>query len=189
MNKHDKVRLIKPFEDLKVGTKGTIVECDSDYSYGVVFFFEDDEDRISFRYIKGEYLELFWIDPCFEGDFDDSEKDEEDDGKPKIVLMHEWIASPIWVREEGDDCINEGYPQKGNVTDEFVKLAEDIQDRYDSLFINNEKEFSYIGFTSKKKSREFAADLRKLSSLTKELFGEFYRIEDHFHYDVYDIDD
>ena len=56
MEELDCVKLIKPFEDLKVGTKGTIVLKYTENNYEVEFFDENGE-TIDVYTISGDYIE------------------------------------------------------------------------------------------------------------------------------------
>ena len=51
------VKLVKEFEDLKIGTKGTIVLKYTDNDFEVEFF-DDNGDTIGVYTIKAEYIEL-----------------------------------------------------------------------------------------------------------------------------------
>ena len=59
MNELDCVKLIKPFKELKVGTKGCIVLKYTENSFEVEFFDENDE-TIDVYTISREYLEVDW---------------------------------------------------------------------------------------------------------------------------------
>ena len=59
MEELDCVKLIKPFEDLKVGTKGCIVLKYNDDDFEVEFFDENDE-TIDVYTISKEYIEVYW---------------------------------------------------------------------------------------------------------------------------------
>ncbi len=53
------VRLIKPFEDLKVGTTGTIVLKYTENDFEVEFF-DENHETIDVYTITGDYLEVYW---------------------------------------------------------------------------------------------------------------------------------
>lgn len=59
MEEFDCVRLIKPFKDLKVGTKGCIVLKYNDIDFEVEFFDEKDE-TIDVYTISRDYFEVYW---------------------------------------------------------------------------------------------------------------------------------
>lgn len=55
----DCVILIKPFENLKVGMKGAIVEKYNDHDFEVEFF-DDNGETIDVYTISADYLEVYW---------------------------------------------------------------------------------------------------------------------------------
>ena len=59
MNGLDCVKLIKPFEELEVGTKGCIVHKYNEDDFEVEFFDSDDE-TIGVYTISKDYLEVYW---------------------------------------------------------------------------------------------------------------------------------
>lgn len=59
MEELDCVKLIKPFENLKVGMEGCIVLKYNDNNFEVEFFDENDE-TIDVYTITGDYLEVYW---------------------------------------------------------------------------------------------------------------------------------
>lgn len=59
MEELDCVKLIKPFEDLKVGTKGTIVLKYTENDFEVEFF-DENHETIDVYTITSDYLEVFW---------------------------------------------------------------------------------------------------------------------------------
>ena len=59
MNELDCVKLIKPFKNLKSGTKGCIVLKYTE-NYFEVEFFDDNDETIDVYTISKEYLEVYW---------------------------------------------------------------------------------------------------------------------------------
>jgi len=59
MNELDCVKLIKPFKELKVGTKGCIVLKYTENDFEVEFFNENDE-TIDIYTISRGYLDVYW---------------------------------------------------------------------------------------------------------------------------------
>ena len=57
MNEFDCVRLTRPFEDLTVGVKGTIVHKYNDNDFEVEFF-DESGDTIGVYTISSDYLEV-----------------------------------------------------------------------------------------------------------------------------------
>lgn len=103
----------------------------------------------------------------------------------KIKLMLEWNTNPIWMMEE-DGCESDEIPPEGLSNQRLVKMNDDIQRKYDNLFIANEHEFSYIGFPTVDEAHAFADELREFARLVKECLGDKYIIEDRLYYDLFD---
>lgn len=103
----------------------------------------------------------------------------------RIKLLLEYGADPIWIEEE-DGCEIDEIPPEGLLNQSLVKMNEEIGDTYTSLFINNEKEFSYIGFPTEEEAHFFAIKLRMFSALVKKVLGDIYIIEDLLPYDMFD---
>ncbi len=59
MEELDCVKLIKPFKNLKVGTKGTIVRKYTENDFEVEFF-DDNHETIDVYTITGDYLQIYW---------------------------------------------------------------------------------------------------------------------------------
>lgn len=59
MNELDCVKLIKPFKDLKEGTRGCIVLKYNENDFEVDFF-DDNDETIDVYTISREYLEVYW---------------------------------------------------------------------------------------------------------------------------------
>ena len=59
MEELDCVKLIKPFEDLKVGTRGTIVLKYTENDFEVEFF-DENHETIDVYTITDDYLEVYW---------------------------------------------------------------------------------------------------------------------------------
>ena len=59
MNELDCVKLIKPFKDLPLGTKGTVVLKYSDTEVEVEFF-DDKDQSIDVYTVPTSYLEVTW---------------------------------------------------------------------------------------------------------------------------------
>lgn len=103
----------------------------------------------------------------------------------KIKLMLEWNTNPIWILED-DGCESDEIPAEGLSNQRLVELNNDIQNKYDNLFIADKREFSYIGFPTVEEAHAFADELREFARLVKECLGDKYIIEDHFNYNMFD---
>ena len=73
--------------------------------------------------------------------------------------------------------VSEGYRRKGYAAELDARFS-DLQRRYCALFINNETEFSYIGFKSRDDEDAFHADILDAIRELKEKLGGRYEIVD-----------
>ncbi|MDE6657644.1 MAG: hypothetical protein K2J88_03560, partial [Oscillospiraceae bacterium] len=85
-------------------------------------------------------------------------------------------CSPIWVLN-GDALIDVGLPEDLLQYQESARLLDEISTEYDSLFVNNEIEFAYKGFSSKEEEIAFDKKIRKAINLLKKVAGEKYMIQ------------
>lgn len=102
-----------------------------------------------------------------------------------IKIMLEYGTNPIWIADDdGDEYYD--IPEEASHNKRLVELNYDIQNKYDALFIDNELEFSYVGFKTVEEAHAFATELREFAQLVKECLGDKYVIEDLFNYDKYE---
>ncbi len=78
-----------------------------------------------------------------------------------LRLLIEYGAYPLWIYDEKDGgVIDTVLPDEWADDVELSDMLDSIQEQYEALFINNEKEFSFVGF----KNRESEAAFVKLVS-------------------------
>ena len=75
----------------------------------------------------------------------------------KIRVMPDYGCYPVWLYDEDGLVIDTLMPEELRGT-ELDSKFEDLQARYDALFINTEKEFSYSGFNSSEEKERFLTD-------------------------------
>lgn len=96
----------------------------------------------------------------------------------KIKIYLEYRCFPIWIYDDDhDELKNNDLPMEllgdKEVDDAFVN----IQNIYDSLFLDSLTEFKYIGFKSESDRREFLKLLEQAINLIKAKLGDTYIIE------------
>lgn len=69
-----------------------------------------------------------------------------------ILTIHE-----VYGADSDDDIIDTLLPEELRGTELDAKF-DDLQARYEALFINNKKEFTYKGFSSPKEKAKFLSD-------------------------------
>lgn len=76
----------------------------------------------------------------------------------KIRVMLDYGCYPVWLYDEDDDLIDTLLPEEIRSNTELDSKFDDLQARYESLFINNSKEFSFVGFKSEDEKNKFLSD-------------------------------
>lgn len=64
----------------------------------------------------------------------------------KIEIFLDYQCYPVWLYDENDDIIDTLLPEELRSDLELDSLFDNIQSKYDSLFIDNDNEFKYVGF-------------------------------------------
>lgn len=67
----------------------------------------------------------------------------------KIRLLLEYNTYCVWLYDENDEIIDNDNPPEWNDDQELTNAFMTVSDIYDTFFIDNEKEFRYIGCKSK----------------------------------------
>lgn len=63
----------------------------------------------------------------------------------KIRVMLEYNTYCLWLYNENDEIIDNDNPPEWDDDQELTDAFMAVSDLYDSFFIDNEKEFSYVG--------------------------------------------
>ena len=75
-----------------------------------------------------------------------------------IRLLLDYGCYPVWLYDEEDNVIDTLLPDELRSNAELDAKFDDLQARYESLFINDGKEFSYKGFKSDEEKQKFLED-------------------------------
>ena len=107
-----------------------------------------------------------------------------------IRLLLEWGAYPVWLYDDEGGVIDTVLPEELKDNTELEAMFDDLQDRYDALFISDEHEFSYKGFASQEEKERFLKDL----DIARDKFisaceGKYDIVNDLFLYDDLDLED
>ncbi len=97
-----------------------------------------------------------------------------------IRLLIEYGAYPVWLYDS-DGVIDTDLPDDWKDDIYLCSSLDKIQDIYDSLFINNEKEFCFIGFTNEQKKDEYV-------NMINDLLDYIYKKNNNQYHIVNDID-
>jgi hypothetical protein len=63
----------------------------------------------------------------------------------KIRLLLEYNTYCLWLYDENDEIIDNDNPPEWNDDQELTDAFMAVSDLYDTFFVDNDKEFSYIG--------------------------------------------
>ena len=63
----------------------------------------------------------------------------------KIRVMLEYSTYCLWLYDENDEIIDNNNPPEWDDDTELTDAFMAVNDLYDTFFVDNEKEFSYIG--------------------------------------------
>ncbi len=92
--------------------------------------------------------------------------------------MLDYGCYPVWLYDENDDVIDTLLPEELRSDIELDKKFDDLQARYEALFINDVHEFSYIGFKNDADRELFLRDWALTTAELKEKLQGKYLITD-----------
>ena len=95
----------------------------------------------------------------------------------KIRLLLEYGCFPVWLYDEEEDMIDNDLPEELSTDKELVHLCNQIQKKYDGLFINSEVEFEYRGFSSLEDEEGFKKEAELLEKVLRERCDGLYIIQ------------
>lgn len=73
----------------------------------------------------------------------------------KIEIFLDYQCYPVWLYDENDDIIDTLLPEELRSDLELDSLFDGIQSKYDSLFIDDDTEFKYLGFENENDKIDF----------------------------------
>ncbi len=100
----------------------------------------------------------------------------------KIRILLEYRCYPIWVYNEKGEIVLNDVPNELKNEIDIQNLLKDIQDKYDSLFIDNKVEFRYKGFDNVVEEKKFISKISKVVQLIESKVGNTYKIENSVHF-------
>lgn len=97
--------------------------------------------------------------------------------KKEIRLMLDYQCYPIWIYDENGDFIDNDLVEEIKKNKEIIIKLEEIQNKFDSLYLNNQEEFKYIGFNSADDKRNFEEMVYKIYNDLCNLLSEKYIVK------------
>lgn len=94
-----------------------------------------------------------------------------------IKFMFDYGCVPVWVISEEGELVCAGLPEDLSGDKELVQLLYDIATEHMNLFINNDIEFAYKGFSNKEDEIAFNDKVYRVIELLKLVASHKYVIE------------
>ena len=97
--------------------------------------------------------------------------------KKEIRLMFDYECYPIWIYDEEGNFIDNDLINEIEEDDKMVAILEELQNEFESLYLNNQEEFKYIGFSSETGKQGFAQKVQRVYSSLCNLLDEKYIVK------------
>lgn len=96
----------------------------------------------------------------------------------KIRVVLDYGCYPVWLYDEDGDLIDTLLPEEIRSNVKLDSKFDDLQSRYEALFINNSKEFSFVGFKNEYEKQKFLIDWKSAVNELKIATNSLYEISD-----------
>lgn len=96
-----------------------------------------------------------------------------------LRIMLEYHCYPVWLYDEAGNIVDTLLPEELRNDAELDFKFDDLQARYDALFVNNAHEFDYIGFKTETDKSDFLRDWQSaVSELRIKTQGRYVIIDE-----------
>ena len=95
----------------------------------------------------------------------------------KVVLELDYQCFPMWIYSEGGELIDNDLIPELQGNRKIERLLTAIQDQFNSLFLDTETEFSYVGFSNIKDREDFKNQVNLLIELIQPVIETQYQFE------------
>lgn len=96
--------------------------------------------------------------------------------KKEVRLRLDYQCYPIWIYDENGNFIDNDLIDEMEEDDNVIAMLEELQDIFDSLYLNNDDEFKYIGFVSEEDKKNFVEKTNQVYKKLCNLLSEKYII-------------
>lgn len=97
----------------------------------------------------------------------------------KLRLMLDYHCYPVWLYDENGSIVDTLLPEELRSDTELDAKFDDLQERFDALFIDNEHEFSFKGFKTEEEKQQFLKDWQSaVSDLRNKVAGRYEVVDD-----------
>lgn len=97
--------------------------------------------------------------------------------KNEIRLMLDYECYPIWIYDANGGFIDNDLIAEIEKNDKLVVMLEELQNEYESLYLNNHEEFKYIGFSSDNDKQRFAEKVQQVYCSLCNLLDDKYVVK------------
>ena len=95
----------------------------------------------------------------------------------KIRISLEYGCFPVWIYDKNNQLVDNDLPSEligeRDIDPSFVR----IQEIFDSLFLNDKKEFKYVGFKEDDQRESFLRDISSTIELLRSKLSDEYVVE------------
>ncbi len=97
----------------------------------------------------------------------------------KLRLLLEYRCYPVWLYDEDNNIVDTLLPEELRSDSALDSKFDNIQEKFDSLFIDNKKEFRYVGFKNEVEKQRFITECNEaIKELTLKTNGRYRIIND-----------
>ena len=97
--------------------------------------------------------------------------------KKEIRLMLEYECYPLWIYDEKGNLIDNDLIDEIKKDDTLCGMLEGLQTEFESLYLNNQVEFKYLGFSSENAKQNFAKKTENIHSRLCKLLEDKYTVK------------
>ena len=101
----------------------------------------------------------------------------------KIRLMLEYNTYCIWLYDENDEIIDNDNPSEWEDDETLTQAFMAVSDLYDTFYIDNDKEFRYIGCPNQETGEKLKSLIENAVSILMNKNSGKYQIQDDISYD------
>lgn len=95
----------------------------------------------------------------------------------KLQLALEYGQEPLWMYDDEGFVIDVGIPPEWGENKELSDALLELSDRYDELFINDPREFRYVGFKDETDRKAFKELVERVVTLVTTINNNKYPLE------------
>ena len=96
-----------------------------------------------------------------------------------LRIMLEYRCYPVWLYDENGTIVDTLLPEELRGDSELDAKFDRLQARYDALFVDNAREFDFVGFKSEADKSAFLKDWQNaISELREKTHGRYLIIDE-----------